>query len=119
MPVNVEVSASEVRVQFLGRDRWWTLSKGLTIPQERIAAVSVLPLAQAKKECSWLRLPGTHWPGRIQAGSYGLGDKRQLWCVRRGPEVLVIDLHGRPYSRVVVEIPNPTEMAKKVNAQRA
>jgi hypothetical protein len=114
--VTVSVDAGEVRVRFSGLDRFWALSRGLTIPVHRVRSARVLPRREAAKACPKVRMPGSYWPKRLHAGSYGFGEKRQLWCVHRGQEVLAIDLRGRPYARVVVEVGNPKERAGRITA---
>lgn len=112
--MTVSVDAGEVRVQFSGADRFWALSSGITIPVSRVREAKVLPRKDAAKACPKWRLPGSYWPGRLRAGSYGLGAGRQLWCAHKAEEVLAIDLRGKPYARVVVEVANPRERAGRI-----
>jgi hypothetical protein len=119
MPVTLDIDAAAVTVRFRGRDRVWALSRGLRIPLERIVSAQARPRAEAKKQCPNLRLPGSYVPRRLHAGSYGWGGRRQLWCVHRATEVLVLDLHDRPYCRVVVEVDDAAETAARIEAARA
>lgn len=116
MGVTVGVDAGRVHIRFCGMDRVWALSRGITLPVGRILGAGALPRREAVEACPKLRLPGSAWPGRLHAGSYGLGDNRELWCAHRAQEVLVIDLRGRPYRRVVVEVDNPKERAGRITA---
>ncbi|HUR75365.1 MAG TPA: hypothetical protein VMZ00_13885 [Sporichthya sp.] len=118
MAVTVEVTTDAVAVCFRGVDRFWALSRGLRIPLERIDEAGASPRADAKRRCPKLRLPGSYWPGRLHAGSYGWGERRQLWCVHRAQQVLAVDLHGRPYARVVVEVDDPGAVAARIEAAR-
>ena len=113
--MTVSVDAGEVRVRFSGADRFWALSGGITLPVHRIRDAKVLPRRDAAKACPKMRLPGSYWPRRLHAGSYGFGAKRQLWCVHRAEEVLAVDLRGRPYARLVVEVEHPKERAGRIN----
>ena len=45
----------------------------------------------------------------MRAGSFGVGERRQLWMVRGATRLLAIYLRGDPYHRVVVEVPDPEE----------
>lgn len=127
MPVKVGVDAGTLRVAFTGRDALWALRRGIAVPLSRVAGARVMARRDALRECPAMRLPGSAWPGRLHAGSYGLGRRRQLWCVHRAAEVLVIDLHAggelsgrpgadRPYSRIVLEVGSPRERAGRINA---
>jgi hypothetical protein len=116
---SVSVERDRLDVRLTGADRFWALSGGIRLPLDRVRAARVAPRADAKRDCPNLRLPGSYWPGRLHAGSYGLGDKRQLWCVHRAQQVLVLELSGRPYARVVLELPDPQAAADRVNAALA
>jgi hypothetical protein len=65
--IEVEIDRTAARVTFRGWDKFWALSPGLYIEARRIVAATVMPRRQASKECSWLRLPGSFWPGRLHA----------------------------------------------------
>jgi hypothetical protein len=116
MSVEVVIAEREVRVAFRGADALWASSRGITIPVPRLRGARVISRAEAHRECSKLRLPGTALPGVLRAGSYGRGDDRQLWCVHRAAEVLVLDLVGRPYCRVVLEVADPAGLAGRIGA---
>lgn len=117
MPVSVEFNDTAVSVRFRGRDRFWAFSRGITVPWERVAGAAALDRPAAEKSVSWLRLGGSYIPRRLRAGRFGLGDRRQLWCVHRAQHVLAIDLIGRP-SRVVIEVADPGELARQIEARR-
>lgn len=118
MAIEVEIDRTAARITFRGWDKFWALSPGLYIEARRIVAATVLPRKQASQECSWLRLPGSFWPGKMHAGSFGIGDKRQLWCVHAAKDVLVIELRDRPYCRVVIEVEHADDLAGLINAIR-
>ena len=118
MAVEIGVGERAVRVSFRGADAFWAASRGLTIPVLRIRAARVISRREATRDSSKLRLPGSSLPGMLRAGSYGLGADRQLWCVHRGDSFLALDLYGRPYTRVVVEVPDPHALAGRINAAR-
>ncbi|HEX3825858.1 MAG TPA: hypothetical protein VHV82_01185 [Sporichthyaceae bacterium] len=116
MSVEVVIAEREVRAAFRGADAFFASSRGITIPVPRLRAVGVMSRLDAHRECSKLRLPGTALPGVLRAGSYGRGDERQLWCVHRAEQVLVLDLIGRPYCRVVLEVADPAGLAGRIGA---
>ena len=116
MSVAVDVSGGEVAVRIGGIDRLWALTSGLRVPLDAVRGARVVDKRKAMAGASRLRLPGTYWPGVIRAGSYGFGDRRELWCVRRADRVLVIELDGQRYRRVVVEVPDAERAAQAINA---
>lgn len=119
MSVVVEMNATAVRVRFRGLDRLWAFSRGLTIPYERITTAATIPRTEAKDNCPKLRVLGSYFPGRLHCGRYGLGPRQQLWCVHRAGEVLALDLSGRPFARVVIEVARPADIAAQIGALRA
>jgi hypothetical protein len=119
MSVDVELSAAAVSVRFRGLDRLWAFSRGLRIPVERITAAATVPRTEAKDHCPKLRVLGSFFPGRLHCGRYGLGARQQLWCVHRADEVLALDLSGRPFARVVIEVARPADIAAQIGAMRA
>ncbi len=115
--VTVNVVPDGVDITFAGADRLWTLSRGIILPRARIRSVRVADRRATAKECPALRLPGGYLPGVLHTGSYGTGDKRQLWCVHRASEVLVLELTGSPYCRVVLEVDDPAAVRKRIIAR--
>jgi hypothetical protein len=118
MSVFVDVTPAAVTVRFRGPDRFWAFSRGITIPFERVTGAHTLPRGEAKHNCPKLRVLGSCFPGRLHCGRYGLGERQQLWCVHRGDEVLAIDLRGRPFARVVIEVASARDLAAQIAAKR-
>lgn len=44
----------------------------------------------------------------------GVGDRRQLWGIRGGAEVVVVYLSGRPYHRLVVDVASPQRTQRDI-----
>ena len=114
--MTVAVSGGEVAVRIGGIDRLWAVSSGLRIPLGHVRRAAVIDRAEALATASHLRLPGTYFPGVIRAGTFGVGDRRELWCVRRADRVLMLELEGERYRRVIVEIPDAERVTEEINA---
>lgn len=109
----LSVDGAALRIRIHGRDAFYALSRGMTIPVTSIEGISVAPVRTVPR--TGLRLPGTGIPGVIRAGSYGTGSRRDFWLVRRAEEVLVIELReGEPYRRIVLEVPDPRAEALRL-----
>jgi hypothetical protein len=115
MSVAVDVAGGELAVRFGRLDRLWALTSGVRLPLSAVRRAAVVDRREAVADSSHLRLPGSYWPGAIRAGSFGAGGRRELWCVHRADRVLVIDLDGQRYRRVVVEVPDPERVAREIN----
>lgn len=104
-PINVSVSHDHLVVRTSGKDTLYALSRGMRVPLSGIRGVAVA--ARSQVPATGLRLPGSGIPGVLRAGSYGTGEKRDFWLVRRAEKVLVVELQpGQPYRRLVLEVPD-------------
>jgi hypothetical protein len=63
-----------------------------------------------------LPCPGFSWSQHYRAGCWGIGERRQLWSAGRSAHVVVIYLTGRPFHRVVVEVDEPEQTHRRINA---
>jgi len=114
-PIELTVRDGALRVRLKGKDAFYALSRGTTVPLTAVKDVSVASTHAVRR--TGLRLPGTGVPGVIRAGSYGTGSRRDLWLVRRAPELLVIELQpGQRYRRVVLQVPDPQAEAARLRA---
>ena len=107
MAISLVVIPEGLRVQFTGADRLAACSWGLDVPFERVVGSRVMTRCEAVASSPWLPCLGSWWPGRLRAGSWGIGERRQLWGVRRGEHVVVVYLSGRPFHRLVVDVEDP------------
>jgi|SRR5215218_8541078 len=114
MAVHVHVSDDAVDITFSGVDKWMTLNPGgqrlamADISGARVAARSDVSTGLG------FRVGGGHWPGRMTTGWYTKKDRksvRELWCVYRDQEVLVIDTTLAKPCRVVLQHPDRHDLA--------
>ena len=61
------------------------------------------------------RLPGTHIPGSLKAGTFYLfnspDDKPTFFDVQHASNVVVLDLADEHYNRLVIEVADPDAVA--------
>jgi hypothetical protein len=112
-PIRLDVVHDQLVVRLAGKDAAFALSRGMTIPLAVVEGVAVARAEAVPR--TGMRIPGTSIPGLLRAGSFGSGDQRDFWLVRRAPEVLVVQLRpGAPYRRLVLEVPDPREQARRL-----
>lgn len=104
MAVELAVGPTGLEALFTGIDRAAACRRGLHVPFERIVGSRVMSRDDAVASSPRLPCPGLTWVGRLRVGCFGIGERRQLWGVRAGTEVVVVYLSGRPFHRVVVEV---------------
>ena len=113
--VEVTVEGDAVVVTPRGFDALLCLRGRIVVPLAAVAMVRVVPRREAPR--TGLRRPGTAVPGLVLAGSYGSGEQRTFWDVRRAERVLVVSCRlGSEYKALVVEVPEPDAVAERLNA---
>lgn len=111
--IDVAVVGDDLAVRISGKDAFYALSRGMTIPLSCIKGIAVAP--RRNVPATGLRLPGTGIPGILRAGSYGTGSSRDFWLVRQAEEVLIIELQpGQPYRRLVLEVPDVRDLCLRL-----
>ena len=116
MAVELEVGPVQLDVRFTGWDRVWALRKGARVAVANITAAHVDDRAAAVERLR-RRIAGSWIPRRLAAGLFASkGGGRQLWCVHRGPRVLVVDLEREKWERLVLEVPDPAGSAAWIEA---
>jgi len=105
------------RIQLEPMEQLWSfrLSGTIEIPLRDIVRVST-----DRPPYDWwqLRIPGTFLPGVIKAGTYYTPRGREFWYARSGKGVLVLDLEGNRYKRVVLTPEDNIGWAERLQAAR-
>ena len=100
-------------VRPVGLVRLWALSSGIDVPVTAILDVGV---SERKGLLHGLKGAGTHAPGLVTAGTFGRRTEKDLWMVARAEKVLVIELHGEKYRRVIVQVEDPEAATEALRA---
>jgi len=117
--VDITVSKGHVVIAPRGLSRLWTLHGPITAPLAAIRDVRrAAPGVGLGRWKGW-RLPGTHLPGVITAGSYLHDGDWEFWDVRgAGASAIEIDLSGTRYKRLVVDVADPDAAVARLQAAR-
>jgi hypothetical protein len=105
MAVHVYVHDDRVTIDFDGWEQVWCLKRHVELPIEHITDARVVPVGEVGEGLGW-RVGGGYWPGRMATGHFtvpGRSGARQLWCVFRDPDVLVIETDLDSPARVVLQ----------------
>lgn len=116
MATRLAVTRTGLEVRLTGIDRAAAGRRGLDVPFERIVGSRVMSRAAAVASSPRLPCPGSWWPGRLRVGCWGVGERRQLWGVRGSADVVVVYLSGRPFHRFVVEVDDPQQTHRLIDA---
>lgn len=101
----VHITTDRLIVEVQGWHRLWALRRGFEIPLTHVRGVTADPGAAG--EPKGLRAPGAHIPGVLAVGTFYRHGERVFWDVRNPGRVVVIQLTGERYDRLVVEVADP------------
>lgn len=113
MGVEVFVYQDHVTVDFSGTERLLTLKGHLDLSMYEIESARVAPVDELRRELGW-RVIGGYLPGSFITGLFtvpGRKGARQLWCVYRDREALVIETRRDNPCRVVLQHPDRHDLA--------
>jgi len=110
----VGISADDrLLVRPVGLVRLWGLTNGVVVPVTSIVDVGV---EHRKDLVLGLRLPGSHVPGLLTAGTFRRHGEKALWMVGRNEKVLVIELTGEKYRHLVLGVEDPEAATEALRA---
>ncbi|MEV4200040.1 hypothetical protein [Micromonospora globbae] len=119
MAVHLAVDPQRLVVRLSGMDRLWALSAGVVVPTAAVTGVRAVSRAEAVARGGGWRLPGAHLPGVLRVGTFvSRSTGRSFWCVHRAERVLLVELDGEPYDRLVLEVEDPDEVSRAVARAR-
>ena len=105
--VSVSIEGSNAVFTVRGLHRLWAFKSQLRIP---LAHITDVRPADRHEVLSWwkgFRLPGTHVPGWLVAGTFYKNGQRTFWDVGDPGRAIVVDLEGEPYRQLIIEVADP------------
>lgn len=101
-----------------GLHKLWALKSQLRIPAAHVrGARSAAPGELSGWWKGW-RMPGTHIPGLLTAGTFYQDDKRIFWDVHDADRAVVIDLVHDDYDQLIIEVADPAAVVQLLTATR-
>jgi hypothetical protein len=102
--VSIQGDAAVFDVQ--GLHKLWAFKSRLKVPRAHIRNVRADPDV-ATGLWKGFRMPGTHLPGILAAGTFFKGGKRFFWDVRNKQNTIVVELDDDPYYQLIIEVEDP------------
>jgi hypothetical protein len=102
----VEIADGSLVVSVTGVDKLLALKSRLEVPLEHVAGVELRPEA-ARTWWHGFRLPGTHIPGVVTAGSFYHSGEWVFWDVHDPDKTVAIQLRDEHYTRLVIQVDDP------------
>lgn len=112
--VELAIEKDGLVLKVRGWSKLWALKRQMRFPLSNVGVVRWDP-AVAKGWWKGWRVPGTHVPGVIVAGTYYRRGGREFWDIRDGRKALTIDLKHAKYRRLVVDVEDPQGVVTMIN----
>ncbi|MBC6988826.1 MULTISPECIES: hypothetical protein [Hymenobacter] len=116
--VEVSREGEEIVFNVKGLHKLWAFKSRLQIPRQHILGARKDPEAVKGWWHGW-RVPGTHIPGLLTAGTFLQDEKRIFWDVHHADKTVVIDLDHEDYNQLIIEVENPDEVVALLSADSA
>ncbi len=114
--VQIAIHGQQVAFEVQGWSQLWALRRRIAVPLASIRGVRRADPTVVDGWWKGLRMPGTHIPGIIVAGTYYDGSKRAFWDVRHPVRAIEVELTGASYDRLVVDVADPDAAVERLRA---
>ncbi len=111
--VTIEEQAENFVFEVKGLHKLWALKSLITIPKENI--IKAYPNQENLNWIIGLRMPGTHIPGLITAGTYIIKDGTIFCDVTDPKKSIVVELKDEHYKKLIIEVDNVEEAIKTLS----
>lgn len=113
--VDVRTEGSSVVFDVGGLHKFWALKSRIEVRRRQVVGARHDPTVVRGCWKGW-RIPGTHVPGLIIAGTFYLHGERIFWDVRDASRAVVVELDGHAYDRLVIEVEDPAAVVAMLAA---
>lgn len=117
--VELEVEGNTVRVDVQGLHQLFALRRRVEFPLSAVRSARRLERAELGGLWKGWRVPGTHLPGVLVAGTYYRNGERHFWDVRHADRAIEIELEGTRFDRLFVEVSDPERALSALSPARA
>ena len=112
--VSISKEEGDFHFEVEGLHKLWALKSQLKIPIN-----NVIRAYQDRESLNgwWkgIRMPGTHVPGIITAGTFYQSGEKIFWDVVNKDNAIIIDLEDESYKKLIIEVKNPLETIDFIN----
>jgi hypothetical protein len=108
----IDLAGDQLVVTMQGLDRLWSLRSRIAVPLAHVRGATADP--GITRESAGFRVPGTHLPGVITAGTYVKDGRRTFWNLRNSQQAVVIELTGERFSRLVLGVDDARAIAERI-----
>ncbi|MHB1390026.1 MAG: hypothetical protein ACYCXF_02175 [Thermoleophilia bacterium] len=109
----IEIEGGRLRVVVEGLDKVLAVKTHIDVPLAHVRGAH--PDPEAARGSHGLKMPGARVPGLITAGSFRKEGEWTFFDVHDPDHALVIELDHEHYTRLVVEVDDPSSTASIIN----
>jgi hypothetical protein len=103
----IELTPEKLVVHMERADKLWALKRQLEIPRAHVVGAEPAE-DEARRWIHGIRVGGAHVPGVFSAGRFYEHGQLVFWDVHRPERAIAIKLKDDRYSRLVIEVDDPT-----------
>ena len=114
--VDLKLRPPMLKLEVQGWHQFWAFKRRIEVPLAQVRSIRRDPGAAQGFWKGW-RMPGTHLPGLIVAGSYYRNGQWTFYDVVNSQAAVVVELAGANashYDRLVVEVADPEQALRRV-----
>jgi hypothetical protein len=111
----IEITNGSLVVNVTGVGKLLALKSRLEVSLAHVSGVELRPEA-ARTLWPGFRMPGTHIPGVVTAGSFYASDEWVFWDVHDPDKTIAIQLRDEHYTRLVIQVDDPEATAGTLRA---
>ena len=114
--VDISFDGSSLVIEPRGLHKLWAMRMRIVVPLSAVRSVRRAPPDIGTGLFKGWRLPGTHVPGLITAGSYLHDGHWTFWDVSgSGKNAIEVELTGTRYSRLVMDVADPDATVRRLH----
>ncbi|NQU37256.1 MAG: hypothetical protein HQ526_06605 [Actinobacteria bacterium] len=113
MTAELVIDGENLDVTFKGIGGVLAFKSQIVVPLSSVESVEAVEIQTVERPT--IKRVGARIPGLLATGSFGTGDDIQFWYIHKADRVLVVDLTGDKYKRLVLEVPDPDAVAKEIH----
>lgn len=109
----VEIRGDQLVVTMRGLSKFFAFKDKITVPLANVTGATTNTKAMPGVFKA-LRIPGTHLPAVIAAGTYYIEKRRYFWDVKFWEQPVRIDLQDSHYDVLVVGVDDPAQIVAEI-----
>lgn len=113
--VELRVVGGTIEIDVRGLHQLWALKQRIRVPLSAVRSVRRMERAEIRGLWKGWRVPGTHLPGWLIAGTFYKAGERHFWDVRNAERAIAITLRGARYDRLFIELEDPESALRSVS----